>query len=81
MTGNSRTPRQDVCCAVDELVEVAVRALSPGINDPFTAVACIDRMTAALSRLLQRSLPSPYRYDKHNCLRVIAQPPFDPACD
>ncbi len=78
ITGHSRTPRQDVCCAVNELVEVAVRALSPGINDPFTAVACIDRMTAALSRLLERSLPSRCRYDKHDHLRVIAQPPSIP---
>ncbi len=74
ITGRSRTPRQDVCCAVTELVEVAVRALSPGINDPFTAVACIDRMTASLSRLIVRDLPSPYRYDAEGILRVIAQP-------
>lgn len=46
ITGVRRTPRQDIVCAVDELVEVAVRALSPGINDPFTAIACIDRLSA-----------------------------------
>ena len=34
----------DAGFAVDQLVEVAVRALSPGINDPFTAVACLDRL-------------------------------------
>ena len=37
IVGHRRTPRQDAECALDELVEVAVRALSPGINDPFTA--------------------------------------------
>lgn len=74
LTGRSRTPRQDVCCAINELVEVAVRALSPGINDPFTAIACIDRMTASLTRLLQRDVPSPYRYDENQQLRVVAMP-------
>jgi uncharacterized membrane protein len=72
--GSRRTPRQDVECAVLELVEVAVRALSPGINDPFTAVNCIDYLSAALSRLAGRTIPSPYRYDKDHKLRVIAFP-------
>lgn len=74
LTGQRRTPRQDLCCAVTELVEIAVRALSPGINDPFTAIAAIDYMTIALSRLLSRALPSPYRYDADKNLRVIATP-------
>jgi len=72
--GSRRTPRQDVECAVLDLVEVAVRALSPGINDPFTAVNCIDYLSAALSRLARRKIPSPYRYDHDHKLRVIAFP-------
>ncbi|MBW3538810.1 MAG: DUF2254 domain-containing protein [Planctomycetes bacterium] len=72
--GRRRTPRQDVECAVDELVEVAVRALSPGINDPFTAMACADRLGASLSRLAQRRIPSPFRHDADHQLRVIARP-------
>lgn len=72
--GSRRTPRQDVECAVQELVEVAVRALSPGINDPFTAINCIDYLSAALSRLARRKIPSPYRYDQDRKLRVIAFP-------
>lgn len=75
--GEQRTLTQDVLCAVDQLVEVAVRALSPGINDPFTAAACIDRLGAALSRLAGRSVPDAHRYDEHDDLRVIAEPlPF-----
>ncbi|MCA9068408.1 MAG: DUF2254 domain-containing protein [Planctomycetaceae bacterium] len=74
LTGRRRTPRQDLCCAVSELVEIAVRALSPGINDPFTAITAIDHMTIAISRLLARSLPSPFRYDSDKNLRVIATP-------
>jgi uncharacterized membrane protein len=41
--GNQRTASQDVEFSFHQLVEIAVRALSPGINDPFTAVACVDR--------------------------------------
>jgi len=59
-----------------ELVEVAVRSLSPGINDPFTAVNCVDRLGAALAQLVQRDFPSPYRYGQDERLRLIAKP-FD----
>ena len=74
IVGIRRTPRQDVGCAINELVEVAVRALSPGINDPFTAMNCIDRLGAALGRLAERELPTAYRHDKDDRLRVIARP-------
>lgn len=69
--GTHRTPFQDVEFAVDQLVEIAVRALSPGINDPFTAMTCIDRLGEALCRLAKRSVPSPYRYDEQQHLRVV----------
>jgi uncharacterized membrane protein len=60
---------------VDQLVEVAVRALSPGINDPFTAITCIDQLGEALCLLAGRKIPSSHRYDDENHLRVITQPP------
>ncbi len=69
--GTHRTPVQDVEFAVNQLAEIAVRALSPGVNDPFTAMACVDRLGAALARLAQREMPSPLRYDEHNRVRVI----------
>lgn len=74
ITGVRRTPRQDLNCAVEELVEVAVRSLSPGINDPITAMNCIDYLGAALGRLAERKLPGSYRCDAEGRLRVIAQP-------
>lgn len=74
IVGARRTPRQDVGCAIDELTEVAVRALSPGINDPYTAMNCVDRLGASLGRLAQRRLPSPLRCDADGRLRVIATP-------
>ncbi len=71
---NRRTPRQDVECAVNDLVEIAVRALSPGINDPFTALVCIDRLGAAAAHLAQRGIPSPFRFDDEDRLRIVARP-------
>ncbi len=72
--GNLRTSAQDVEFAIHQLVEIAVRALSPGINDPFTAVACVDRLGSALCRLAQRKMPSPYRHDEQHRLRVVVAP-------
>ena len=42
--GEQRTAPQDIEFAINQLVEIAVRALSPGINDPFTAMTCVDRL-------------------------------------
>jgi uncharacterized membrane protein len=70
--GNQRTPGQDFAFANEQLVEIAVRALSSGMNDPFTATVSIDRLGSVLSRLAQRKLPSPYRYDAQDQLRIIA---------
>jgi uncharacterized membrane protein len=74
-----RTPFQDVEFAIDQLVEIAVRALSPGVNDPFTAQNCIDRLGEGLCRLARRSIPSALRYDADNHLRVITYPANFPA--
>lgn len=72
--GRQRTQHQDVEFPVNQLVEIAVRALSPGINDPFTAIRCIDQLSAGLSHLAVKEFPSAYRYDKNNILRVIVEP-------
>lgn len=72
--GVERTPTQDVLFAVEQLVEIAVRALSPSTNDPFTAISCLDRLGVALSHMVQRELPSAYRYDDEGWLRIIAEP-------
>jgi uncharacterized membrane protein len=75
IVGVRRVPRQDVIAAVEELVEVAVRALSPGINDPFTAVNCVDRLGAALARIAHRPPPERAHYDAQGALRLITEPP------
>ncbi|MBK8524571.1 MAG: DUF2254 domain-containing protein [Betaproteobacteria bacterium] len=46
--GNQRTATQDVEFSFYQLVEIAVRGAFPGINDPFTAIACVDRLGPAL---------------------------------
>ena len=46
-----------------------MRALS--VNDPFTAISCIDRLGAALCTLAEKVIPSPYRYDEDGRLRVV----------
>ncbi|TWT89658.1 hypothetical protein Mal64_00370 [Pseudobythopirellula maris] len=74
LLGNQRTTQQDVECAVNELVEVAVRALSPGVNDPFTAITCVDRLGGVLRRLARRKLPSGVRADDDGEPRVVARP-------
>ncbi|MFO7809073.1 DUF2254 domain-containing protein [Guyparkeria sp.] len=77
--GNQRTSGQDIEFALFELVEIVVRALSPGINNPFTAIACIDRLGSALCRLATREMLSPYRHDSDGQLRVIAPSSSFPA--
>lgn len=76
--GGSPTPVQDVRYSLDRLVEMAARALSPGVNDPFTAIACLDQAERALSRLAGRRFPSAERFDDDGTLRVVSDPPgFD----
>jgi uncharacterized membrane protein len=72
--GNERTQQQDVAFVFDQLVEIAIRALSPGINDSFTAMRCIDRLTDALAVVARTAFPSPYRFDSYGRLRVVTNP-------
>ncbi|MEP6594041.1 MAG: DUF2254 family protein, partial [Acidobacteriota bacterium] len=74
IVGADRTGSQDAGFFVNQLVEVAVRALSPGINDPGTARTCVDRLEQGLCHLAGRQNPSPYRYDEEGVLRVVAPP-------
>jgi uncharacterized membrane protein len=74
VVGPRRTPRQDLECAISELTEVAVRALSPGVNDPNTALNCIDRLGGALSRLAGRQMPGGQFRDDNGVIRVSMPP-------
>ncbi|HSL32380.1 MAG TPA: DUF2254 domain-containing protein [Candidatus Limnocylindrales bacterium] len=70
--GDVRTAEDDIEFSVRQLVEVALRALSPAINDPFTAMAAVDWLSGALARLATEDFPSRYRYDESGRLRVVA---------
>jgi uncharacterized membrane protein len=72
--GNHRTPVQDVNCSIHELAQVAVRSLSPGINDPYTAMNCIDSLSSGLAVLAGRRSPSAVRHDQEGVPRLIAYP-------
>jgi uncharacterized membrane protein len=68
----ARGPAQDVEFAVQQLVEMAVRALSPSTNDPYTAVNALDELSDGLVALARRRTPSPARLDENGSLRVLA---------
>jgi uncharacterized membrane protein len=70
--GKTRTAQQDLNFSIFQMVEIAARALSPGVNDPFTAIACIDYLTDTMCYLSQVKYPSKYRLDDKKELRVIA---------
>ncbi|MFP4515460.1 MAG: DUF2254 domain-containing protein [Desulfovibrionales bacterium] len=71
---NTRSPVEDLEFAFNNLVEIAIRALSPGINDPFTAVNCINRIGVGLSRIArEEKFYSPYVYDDKGVLRLICK--------
>ncbi|WP_299877010.1 DUF2254 domain-containing protein [uncultured Cocleimonas sp.] len=73
--GVKPTPEQDPEFAIRQLVEVAVRALSPGINDPFTAISCIDRLADNIALLMGRQFPSDQHVDDSGHL-VLQLKPF-----
>jgi uncharacterized membrane protein len=70
-TGPHRTLTQDLSFAVDQLVEIAIRALSPAVNDTFTALACIDWLGDGLCKIADRWRPATVRRDAAGHVRVI----------
>ena len=73
LVGDERTPVQDLEFSMRHLVEIAVRALSSGINDPFTAIAVIYRVGAALGELMRRELQPEVFSDAAGVVRVIGR--------
>ena len=70
-TGPHRTLTQDLSFAVDQLVEIAIRALSPAVNDTFTALACIDWLGDGLGKIADRWRPATVHRDATGSVRVI----------
>ncbi|MEX2633822.1 MAG: DUF2254 domain-containing protein, partial [Balneolales bacterium] len=70
--GKKKTSQQNLEFSIHQMVEIAARALSPGVNDPYTTITCIDNLAATMSHLAQAKFPSKYRYDEVGNLRIIA---------
>ena len=76
VTGPHRTLVQDPVFAIDQLVEIGIRALSAAVNDTFTALTCIDWLGAGLSRVSGRVLEEGIYRDNNGYVRLIE---FDPS--
>ena len=72
--GNSRSPAQDIGYGINQLVEVGLRALSPAINDPFTAMTCLDHIGAGIALFAECHPDQAFFYDAQHKLRVIVDP-------
>ena len=78
VTGAYRTLAQDISFGFDQLVEIALRALSPAVNDMFTALTCVDWIADCLCRISTSWRPQRIRRDAEGEIRVIAyQADFD----
>jgi uncharacterized membrane protein len=73
--GPERTLQQDTAFGFRQLVDIAERALSPGINDPTTAVQAIDQLHDLLRRMIRRRFPSTSRKDEAGALRLLCPRP------
>ena len=71
---NHRTVEQDAAFGIRQIVDIALKALSPGINDTTTAVMCVDYLASILARVAPRQIPSLHRFEDGQ-LRVIAKAP------
>ena len=71
ITGPYRTLAQDLAFAIDQLVEIAIRALSPAVNDTFTAMTCIDWLGEGLCKVTTQWHPLRVHRDGYGFVRVI----------
>ena len=73
--GPERTLRSDVGLGLQQLSDIAVKALSPGINDPTTAIICIDRLSEGIALLASRDRPDEARCGPNGEARVVVREP------
>ncbi|MBA3662327.1 MAG: DUF2254 domain-containing protein [Gammaproteobacteria bacterium] len=72
--GQERDQSQDFLLLSDEIAEIIARALSPGINDPFTAITAINWLQSSIELFSTRQIQHKNKYDKNNKIRVIMYP-------
>lgn len=73
--GRQRTPVQDPAFPIRQLADIALKGLSPGINDPTTAENAMEALTALLIHAAQAERPSPLRTDEDGTVRLVARAP------
>ena len=69
--GPMRTMQQDVEFGIIQIVDIALRAISPAVNDPSTAISCIDQLTRILIRWISRAPPESLLFQPPHVLRVV----------
>src|SRR5208282_1983976 len=69
--GPTRTMQQDVEFGIVQIVDIALRAISPAVNDPTTAISCVDQLSCIVIRWLGRTPPRSHHYDPPHVLRVV----------
>ncbi|MFC0523769.1 DUF2254 domain-containing protein [Pontibacillus salicampi] len=72
--GKERTNVQDIEFSIQKLVEIALRAISPGINDPHTAINCINRIGSILAEIGHKYKEFRYYTDNDDQLRLKVEP-------
>jgi uncharacterized membrane protein len=75
--GRHRTVEQDPAFGITQLVDVALKALSPGINDTSTAAMCVDYLAAILARLAPRQFPPMHCYEGGELRMIAIAPSFE----
>jgi len=69
--GPRRTMQQEVEFGIVQIVDIALRAMSPAVNDPTTALSCVDQLSCILIRWLSREPPRGLYYDPPHLLRLV----------
>ena len=69
--GPTRTLQQDVEFGVLQIVDIALKAISPAVNDPSTAINCVDQLSAIMIRFASREPPEAVLYDPPGTVRVV----------
>jgi uncharacterized membrane protein len=72
----TRTVEQDVMFGVRQIVDVALRALSPSVNDPTTATLCVNYLTTILHQVAERTMGDRFRRHQGTLRLVVREPSF-----
>src|SRR5208282_4997601 len=68
--GPSRTLQQDIEFGILQIVDIALKAISPAVNDPSTGITCVDHLSRILIRLASREVPTSQLCDPPGVVRV-----------